>query len=382
MTDIASHSRLKAADAQLPIGWYFDPEILEKERKLIFARGPNYVGHELMVPDAGDYHTLGWKEHAHVLTHTDTGVELLSNVCRHRQSLLLEGRGKTQNIVCPAHRWTYDLHGTLLGAPDFSENPGLCLPKTPLQNWHGLLFAGPLDVGKALADFTLKDDYNFSGYVYEKSSVDELHFNWKTFLEIYLELYHVEFFHPGLKRFVDGGNYQWGFGDRWSYQIMGIKDQLQNQTSPNYTRYRDAILAYNEGKLPKYGTVWSILFPNVMLEWYPFCLVVSTLIPRSPEHTTNVVDFFYPEEVALFERELVEAHQAAYLESAAEDAQICTLLHRGRRALHLSGKDDKGPYHSPHEDGMIHLHEFLREELGLRDRATPLDLKRKRQPKG
>jgi hypothetical protein len=76
-----------------------------------------------------------------------------------------------------------------------------------------------------------------------------------------------------------------------------------------------------------------------------------------------MVEFFYPEEVALFERELVEAHQAAYAESAAEDAQICTWLHKGRKALWLNGEEDVGPYHSPHEDGMVHLHEFLRREL-------------------
>jgi choline monooxygenase len=86
-----------------------------------------------------------------------------------------------------------------------------------------------------------------------------------------------------------------------------------------------------------------------------------------------VVDFFYPEEIALFEREIVEAHQAAYLESAAEDAQICTLLQRGRKALFESARDDRGPYHSPHEDGMIHFHEFLREELGLRTKARSAD---------
>jgi hypothetical protein len=57
------------------------------------------------------------------------------------------------------------------------------------------------------------------------------------------------------------------------------------------------------------------------------------------------------------------------MESAAEDAQICTLLHRGRKGLYAAGLDDQGPYHSPLEDGMIHFHEFLREELGLRDKA-------------
>ena len=61
------------------------------------------------------------------------------------------------------------------------------------------------------------------------------------------------------------------------------------------------------------------------------------LLPRSPDRTTNIVEFYYPEEIALFERGLVEAHQAAYMESAAEDAQICTQLHRGRKALHALG---------------------------------------------
>ena len=80
--------------------------------------------------------------------------------------------------------------------------------------------------------------------------VDECAFNWKTFLEIYLELYHVQPFHPGLQEFVDAGNYKWGFGERWSYQILGIKDEWRHQVSPNYTRYRDAILAYSGGEFP------------------------------------------------------------------------------------------------------------------------------------
>ncbi|HZP94277.1 MAG TPA: aromatic ring-hydroxylating dioxygenase subunit alpha [Burkholderiales bacterium] len=372
MSDLAKHEYLKAANSQLPMAWYFDPGIWAQEKAALFDKGPSYVGHELMVPEVGDYHTLSWMENAKLLVRNRSGVALLSNVCRHRQSLLLEGRGRAPNIVCPAHRWTYDLDGRLFGAPDFADNPGLCLPRTELQNWHGLLFAGPREVAADLADFPLAHEYDFSGYVYDRTVVDECAFNWKTFLEIYLELYHVEFFHPGLKKFVDPGNYTWGFGDRWSYQILGLKDHLKNQTSPNYLRYRDAILGHAGGALPKYGTLWCILYPNVMLEWYPYGLVVSTLIPRSPEHTTNVVDFFYPEEVALFETEVKEAHQAAYLESAAEDAAICTLLHRGRRALYRTGQDDAGPYHSPHEDGMIHFHEFWRRELGLRDAAKPL----------
>ncbi|HYM48432.1 MAG TPA: aromatic ring-hydroxylating dioxygenase subunit alpha [Burkholderiaceae bacterium] len=357
---------LLARTAPLPIAAYFDAEWFERELQYLFAPGPNYVGSEPMVPEVGDYMTLPSTAHGKVLVHGPGGVNLLSNTCRHRQGLLLDGKGNNANIVCPLHRWTYDLDGKLLGAPDFDITPDCSLPRASLTRWNGLLFVGPRDPSIDLQDFPLASDYDYRSYVFEKAVVEECPFNWKAFLEIYLELYHVEAMHPGLQKWVDPDNYEWGFGDRWSYQILGINDGLNAQVSPNYQCYRDTILEYSGGELPKYGTIWSILYPNVMLEWYPYALVVSTLIPRSPELTTNVVEFYYPEEVQAFERQIVDAHQAAYAESSAEDAQICARLQRGRRALWLAGEDDSGPYHSPHEDGMIHLHDFIRSEMGER----------------
>jgi choline monooxygenase len=372
-TNVSRRSNLDpeliARTAPLPLAWYLDRAWCEREMLLLFERGPNYAGHELMVPEPGDYVTVRSMDDRKVLIRDPNGVNLLSNVCRHRQARLLGGRGRVQNIVCPVHRWTYALNGRLLGAPDFDQTPQCSLPSTRLINWRGLLFAGPRDPNLDLADFPLAGDYDWSGYVFDRVIVDECPVNWKAFLEIYLELYHVEAAHPGLQKWVDAGNYEWGFGDRWSYQILGVNDQLRVQTSANYEKYRDAILSYSGGRLPKYGTVWSILYPNVMIEWYPFALVVSTLIPRGPDHTTNVVEFYYPEEIQAFERQIVEAHQASYAESAAEDAQICARLHQGRRALWLAGEDDVGPYHTPHEDGMIHLHDWIRREMGQRRTA-------------
>ena len=162
MSDVASLRQLKPASAQLPVGWYFDPEVFAQEKKLLFDAGPNYVGHELMVPKAGDYRTLAWKDHSQVLVRNAGGVELLSNVCRHRQSIMLQGAGNTQNIVCPFHRWTYDMQGELLGAPHFPQNPCVRLHSTPLKNWNGLLFAGPRDPARDLERFSLACDFDFS----------------------------------------------------------------------------------------------------------------------------------------------------------------------------------------------------------------------------
>ena len=94
-------------------------------------------------------------------------------------------------------------------------------------------------------------------------------------------------------------------------------------------------------------------------------LIVSHLIPRSPGRTTNVVEFYYPEEIVLFERDFIEAQQAAYVETALEDYEICQRLDRGRRALYEQGLDDAGPYQSPMEDTEVHFHEWLHARLGL-----------------
>ena len=101
-----------------------------------------------------------------------------------------------------------------------------------------------------------------------------------------------------------------------------------------------------------------------MVEWYPHVLVVSTLIPRGPQHTTNIVEFYYPEEVALFERDFVEANRAAYMETCAEDDEFALRMDAGRRALLERGENQVGPYQSPMEDGMQHFHEWLCAETG------------------
>ena len=363
MSDVAHLRRARPAPVQLPVSWYFDPQVFELEKKLLFDAGANYVGHELMVPGVGDYHTLAHTGHAKVLVRGASGVQLLSNVCRHRQSLMLEGRGHAENIVCPLHRWTYDLKGELLGAPFFPETPCIRLHSTQLYNWNGLLFAGPRDPRKDLARISTAADWDFSGYVLDSVRVDEYDINWKTFVETYLEVYHVNPYHPGLGNFTDCENFSVDYGEEYSIQIVAAKAGLARPGTPVYRKWHEACLKQLDGRKPKYGALWASYYPGLTFEWYPNVLVVSHLIPRSPTRTTNVVEFYYPEEIALFEREFVSAQQAAYVETAIEDNEICKRLDRGRRALYEQGMDDAGPYQSPMEDAEVHFHEWLHARL-------------------
>ena len=365
MSELVSAARLKPAACQLPAAWYFDPDVLALEKRLLFDAGPNYVGHELMVPEPGAWQSIGWQDHAKLLVRNAGGIELLGNVCRHRQAIMLQGRGHAENIVCPLHRWTYDLRGELLGAPHFADHPCVQLGSTPLTRWHGLLFAGPREPSRELATLprTLAEDFDFSGYRFESVQVTDYPCNWKTFIEVYLEIYHVEPYHPGLAGFTDCSNFRLEVGEHWSVQVVGAKNHLLKPGSPVYRNWHEACRRYLDGREPKHGALWMTLFPNVMVEWYPHVLVVSHLHPLGPQLTRNVVEFYYPEDIVLFEREFIAAEQAAYGETAIEDGEICSRMDRGRRALYESGANDAGPYQSPMEDAMVHFHEWLRRLL-------------------
>ncbi len=361
---------LERSRSQLPVSSYFDEGLFRSEQKCIFELGPRYLGHELAVPEVGDHYALPQEGEGRALVRTERGVELISNVCRHRQSIMLKGRGHTgSRIVCPLHRWTYDTHGQLIGAPHFPHDPCLHLNNYPVQTWNGLVFErGARDIAAEMAGLGPRAEFDFTGYQLDRVHLHECDYNWKTFIEVYLEDYHVGPFHPGLGNFVTCDDLRWEMGRDYSVQTVGIATPggkaLGKPGSDVYRKWHEVVLDYRRGAAPRHGAIWLTLYPNVMLEWYPHVLVVSTLFPRGPRKTLNVVEFFYPEEIIAFEREFVEAQQAAYMETCVEDDEIALRMDGGRHALLQRGDDESGPYQSPMEDGMQQFHEWYRRTLG------------------
>ncbi|WP_024930049.1 aromatic ring-hydroxylating dioxygenase subunit alpha [Methylophilus sp. OH31] len=357
--------------AQLPVDWYLHPDVYALEQTHLFSLLPQYLGHERMVPNPGDYRALDWMHNATALVNQHGQPQLISNICRHRQAVMLNGQGNTQHIVCPLHRWTYDLNGQLLGAPHFEQNPCLHLEKQALTAWQGLLFKGSdtaskqkgLDIAQLLKQLGCKQDFDFTGYHFESAIVDHYDFNWKTFIEVYLEDYHVGPFHPGLNQFVDCGELNWEFAEHYSVQTVGYKPLPDYSLSPVYKQWQQAVTDYQQGTPPKYGAIWFVLYPFLMIEWYPNVLVVSHIIPTGTESCQNVVEFYYPEDIALFEREYIKAQQAAYFETAVEDKEICQRMQDGRKGLFMLGKDERGPYQHPMETGLEHFHRWYRRQM-------------------
>src|SRR5690606_41732403 len=59
---------------------------------------------------------------------------------------------------------------------------------------------------------------NFEGMVLGHVELHTCNYNWKTFIEVYLEDYHVEPFHPGLGNFVTCDDLRWEFKPEFSVQ--------------------------------------------------------------------------------------------------------------------------------------------------------------------
>ena len=367
--------RLQQAASQLPVSSYFDEALFQREMATLFQRGPRYVGHSLSVPNVGDYHALPQELGGRALVRNAQGeVELISNVCRHRQAIMLQGRGSLQqhqkgsaggNIVCPVHRWTYSPSGELLGAPHFAHDPCLNLSNYKLREWNGLLFEdNGRDIEADLAGMGPRNELSFEGYTLDRIELHECNYNWKTFIEVYLEDYHVGPFHPGLGNFVTCDDLKWEFQKEYSVQTVGVASTFGQPGSAVYKKWHEVLLKYRQGKLPERGAIWLTYYPHIMVEWYPHVLTVSTLHPLSAHKTLNMVEFYYPEEITAFEREFVEAQQAAYMETCIEDDEIGERMDAGRKALFERGDNEVGPYQSPMEDGMQHFHEWYRRALG------------------
>lgn len=373
MSDVGRNKHLSPSHSQPRPTHYVDESQLSVERDRIFNQSSLYVGHEKSLPTIGDWRALSQESMGRVLVRTPSGLELVSNVCRHRQGLMLgnpaswgnraaSNTGNLSatggNIVCPLHRWTYNPQGELLGAPHFPQKPCLNLERFSLHNCYGLHFEGPrnpaLDMGKLFN----RPEFDFSNYVFDRVQVHPCHYNWKTFVEVYLEDYHVEPFHPGLGSFVSCDDLTWEFDKQFSLQRVGVHRALSQPGSEAYRVWHDKLLSFRQGHAPNFGAIWVTYFPTHMIELYPHTLVLSTLYPVSAQETINVVEFYYPEEIASFEREFVEAQQAAYMETALEDDEIAERMDAGRKILHARGQHDMGPYQSPMEDGMQHFHEW------------------------
>ena len=170
-----------------------------------------------------------------------------------------------------------------------------------------------------------------------RSKIHECDYNWKTFIEVYLEDYHVGPFHPGLGNFVSCDDLAGSSASHTLGADRGrAKPRWRSPGSPVSTaRWHEQVLRLP--RRPKRPRLWrdlADLLPAHHGRVVSACAGgLDALFPQGPQKTTNLVEFYYPEEIVAFERDFVEAHQAAYMETCVEDDEIALRMDAGRKAF-------------------------------------------------
>jgi len=187
---------------------YTDHNFLDAELSKIFSRDWFCVGRADALAKPGDYLTLDLADQPILVLRDSTDkLRAMSNVCRHRMSTLLEGRGSIRAIVCPYHAWTYNLDGTLRGAPAMNQNTAFCksdvvLPNVACEEWLGWVFVSlnpeAVPVVSELEQVQdLVGDFGMENYTETFFETHVWNTNWKILAENFMESYHLPVCHAG-----------------------------------------------------------------------------------------------------------------------------------------------------------------------------------------
>lgn len=192
----------------MPKSVYTSEAFARAEEEHIFAKEWLCAGRADALPAPGDYLTMVIAgEPVIILRDRDGVLRGMSNVCRHRMSTLLEGRGNVRSIVCPYHAWTYNLDGSLRGAPAMARNEGFCkegvrLPAIRVEDWQGWIMVTLNPDAPPVAERLAGVD-RLVGHLpmadYREVFREEFRWdtNWKVLAENFMESYHLPVCHAG-----------------------------------------------------------------------------------------------------------------------------------------------------------------------------------------
>jgi choline monooxygenase len=271
-------------------------------------------------------------------------------VCRHRAGpLVWEGAEHCRVLRCKYHGWLYGFDGRLRAAPDFGDaadfDPArIALEPLRVESWRGFLFVN-LDPGAAplaerLAPFArAAAAVSFEGLAPGGGASHALACNWKTYVENYLEGYHVPYLHPALHREIDVKGYRVEVGEGYALHFAPPRPSVRE---------------------PVYDGFWAWLAPNLAINVYASGMSLERMLPTGPETMRIEYRFFFREGEASAEAR--EAALAMCARVTEEDRRICESVQRNLRA----GVYRSGRLSPRHENGVFAFQERMRSALDER----------------
>lgn len=345
-----------ARASTLPAAAYSDPAYYELQKNAVFARSWQWAGDAARVKAPG--HVLpftlleGCLDEPLFLS-SDESAELrcLSNVCTHRGSLVVEGEGHLKTLRCRYHGRRFAMDGTFVSMPEFDGAEGFPsaadnLPRLQLQRWGPGLFTG-LDPAIPFEDWIAPVQARV-GWMpltdFRHDPIDSrdylINANWALYCDNYLEEFHIPYVHQSLSEQLDYNAYYTETFPAGSLQ-MGI-------AKPGEVVFDLPSGHPDEGKLVAAFYFW--LFPNLMLNFYPWGLSVNVVSPLGVGRT-RVSFISYVWEESLRDKGVGASTHKVEM----EDEEVVESVQRGVS----SRLYNRGRFSPRREVGTHHFHHLL-----------------------
>jgi phenylpropionate dioxygenase-like ring-hydroxylating dioxygenase large terminal subunit len=212
---------------RVPIERYVSQEFHDLEMEKLWKRVWQMACREEVVAEPGDHAVYEIGDTSIVVVRgNDLRIRAFHNVCLHRGRRLKDVPGRSGELRCPFHGWSWNLDGTPREVPckwDFphAEREEFGLPEVQVGTWGGFVFVN-LDPDCIPFEQHLGElPQHFEVWPMEQRYTEAhvahlMPCNWKVVQEAFMEAYHVIATHPQLLQSLGDCNSQYDVWDTFS----------------------------------------------------------------------------------------------------------------------------------------------------------------------
>lgn len=385
----------------LPRELYIDPEVYRQDLQQIWHKDWVFAGHTFEIEKPGQYFTLQIGDYpVAVVRGKDGQVRAFHNACRHRGAKVCEhAQGKVAKMVCPYHKWTYELDGGLL----YAGNMGSRFDKSQfgLKNVHCEVVQTYIYVCVAerapefegfrssLSPFIAPHFLDNCKVAFESNLIENG--NWKLVFENNRECFHCDGTHPELMNSYVENLSVAGVGvendpelaEHWNRcESAGMPSRLVMDPKGRYRMTRIPLSAgavsYTmdgkpavTGRLDKSGepNIGALLYFNYPSTWNHFLgdhALSFRVLPISPTQTLVTTKWLVPSTAMEGVDYELDRLTKVWLATNDQDRQLV----EGTQAGVTSPTYEPGPFSEIAENGVCQFDDWYCETMLTRLRGT------------
>lgn len=334
------------------------------EQDVLFRRYPLLVALSDEIRQPGDYLVDDYSGVPVLVTRDSDGqIKAFINVCRHRGSRLVVGRGSGKgNFTCPYHAWCYGLDGSLRSIPCGSafadvDRATHGLRALPVVEEYGMVWVipsahSPLNLHEHLGEMSEDlETFDFDSYHHFETRTLHANLNWKLVVDTFLETYHLSVLHKNTIAPILHSN-------------LATFDAMGNNLRMIAARKSISVLRdspQSEWDLIKHSAIVYVLFPNTVIVQQGDHLETWRVYPDGgPDKSKMHVSLYTPEPAVTEKAKAYWDKNMDLLMATVQDEDF-PLAENAQKDFH-SGAQDAITF-GRNEPALAHFHTRIRKAL-------------------